>query len=392
MQGRELDEWLRSAVAQGKLHSQGSFSLDTGAAARKFGQYALTDSWQIVARLLRSAVLCAPAVYLEVTKKRTQVTIPGFVSGVSNLKSVFDQVLSSVPEEREFSLAVNSLVTGHCKDLTITRSEPSRIALLKVGQDRQVEVAEAFDLIQTENFTRIEWTESGRPALDKDLDRLRQGFRYSRIPITLNGQRLDIPFGRPRGPGMWKHLGAAKQILVKPSWFQPSTYFWADHHALEFRLYHAQSIRNEVGLATPGLASARLWAGQGQLESSCFLALACCCDPERPGQVDWVYRGQCVDSQLERFAPAGLHAVVACEGLPFDVTGERLIEGPARAARLQLIRDWANCLDDFLQERYPDSGNLAAQRVLYDSKLRDHPHQLPQTRRVVELLQRLRPR
>ncbi|MBT9584206.1 hypothetical protein IV102_12765 [bacterium] len=386
-----MDEWLRSAVAQGKLHSQGSFSLDTGAAARKFGQYALTDSWQIVARLLRSAVLCAPSVQLEVTKTRTQVSIPGFVSGVANLKSVFDQVLSSVPEEREFSLAVNSLVADHCKELTITRGEPSRIALLKVGQDRRVEVAEAFDLIQTENFTRIEWTEVGRRTLDKDLERLRQGFRYSRIPINLNGEKLDIPFGRPRGPGLWKHLGAARQILVKPSWFQPSTYFWADHHAVEFRLYHPQAIRNEVGLATPGLASCRLWAGQSGPEQSCFLALACRCDPERPGQVDWVYRGQCVDSQPERFAQPGLQAVVACEGLPFDVTGERLIEGPARAARLQLVRDWANCLHDFLCERYPNSGDLAAHRALYDSKLRAYPQLLPQTRRVVELLQRLSP-
>jgi hypothetical protein len=316
------------------------------------------------------------------------VQIPGYISGVSQLQSVFDQVLSAVPEEREFSIGVNSLVARPGTRLTITRGEPSRIGRLRM-EGNQVEVAEAMDLLQQESFTRIEWTDARSRSLDKELETIRQHFRYSRIPITLNGKRIEVPFGRPRGPGMFKHLGAAKQVLLKPSWFQPATYFWADHHALEFRLFHPQSDRNELGLPSPSLASSRLWVGGSQPGSGCFLALAFCCDGQRSGRIDWVYRGQVVDSQPEDFSIPAIHAVIACQGLTLDVTGERPVDNQARAARRQLVRDWIDCVHDYLQQRYSKEGVGAVQSALFDGKVLSQEVELPRTPRVAELLQRL---
>lgn len=387
----DLEDWLNKATAGAQFHSTGKFALDTAAAARKFGEYALKEPLQIIARMLRAVVLCGARAEVRLEKRKTLVHVHGLVAAVSQLHQVFDQVLSPSPEEREFSIAMNSLVARPFNQLTIIRGEPSRIARLQMGADRQVEVAEAYDLTQTEAFTQAVWTTPESRSVNADLERLRHWFRHCPAPVTLQGEPLAVPFGKPRGPGLLKHLGADKQVLLKGPWYQPASYFWADHHALEFRLYHPRPERNEVFLPTPGSASARLVCGaDGGQPERCFLVLACPCDAQGPGRVDWVYRGQALGNSAETWPLGGLLAVVACEGLPFDLTGDRPQEGPALAARLQMVRDWVNCLHDLLSERYGQDDEKVAQRALWDGKLRNGPVQLPATRRVAELLGRLR--
>jgi len=403
MDDQQLQSWLRAALDEGIYHSQGSFSLDCSAAARKFGEYALTDPIQVVARLLRAA-FCASCSWaaVKLDRRETSVTLVGFLSGVQQLGQCFDQILSPQPEEREFSLAVNSLASqDSLRELTIVRAESMRVARLSLaGPDRQVQLSEAYDLNQQHNFTHLTWKEKRNRSPAADEQRLREWFRYSPVPISINGQMLDMPFGRPRGPGMLRHLGAARQILIKGPWYQPASYFWGEHHSLEFRLYHPDSSRNQLKLPTPGLASCRMYyahpgslpAGRGPGDRDlCFLCLACLCDRERPSQVEWVYRGQTVLVRPETLPLSGLSAVVSCEGLPFDVVGEKPVEGPALAARCQLIRDWVNVLDDFLAKHYGSGESDRIHRVLFDSKLCKALQVLPQTPRVRELMLRLQP-
>lgn len=394
MEDQELQSWLRAALDEGIYHSQGSFSLDCSAAARKFGEYALTDPLQVVARLLRAA-FCASCSWaaIQLGRRETSVTLVGYLSGVQQLGQCFDQVLSSQPEEREFSLAVNSLASqDSLRELTIVRAESMRVARLHLsGPERQVQLAEAYDLNQQHNFTHLSWKEKRNRSPSEDEQRLREWFRYSPLPISINGKMLDMPFGKPRGPGMLRHLGAARQILIKGPWYQPASYFWGEHHALEFRLFHPDSSRNQLKLPTPGQASCRLGYGHPGPHQLCFLCLACLCDRERQSQVEWVYRGQTVLVRSETLPLSGLSVVVTCEGLPFDVVGEKPVEGPALAARSQLIRDWVNVLDDFLVRHYGAGESQPVHRVLFDSRLCKASQSLPQTPRIRELMLRLSP-
>ena len=394
MAKNELERILQQAQDQGRLHSRGTFTLDVAAASRQFGQYALGQPIDIVARLIRVGALCGGAVQVELSSKTTRVAIAGHWSALGGLAQSFDQVLCEDPAEREFSIALNSIVTRPFQSLGILRGEPGRIAQLKMNQAREVEVAEAVDLAQDLHFTRIEWTTpKGRRSLSADLAQLEKWFGYCRVPLVLNGQPLDVSFGRPRGPGLLKHLGAAKQVLLKGPWYLPASYFWADHQALEFRLYSPQAARNEVRLPTPSLASAHLWAGLREPESGdpCYLTLSFACDLSQPGRIDWVHRGQLLLSETTDFSLPGVTAVVACHGLNLDLLGEKLVQNQALEARRQFIRDWVSCVEDELLARYPEAGQELMLRVLFDTRWRKLPVRLESKGRVAELLRRLSP-
>lgn len=390
----ELDRILQQAQDQGRLHSSGSFTLDVAAASRQFGQYALSQPIAIVARLIRVGALCGGAVQVELSAKTTRVAIAGHWSALGGLAQSFDQVLCEDPAEREFSVALNSIVTRPFQSLAILRGEPGRIAQLLMNQDREVEVAEAVDLAQDLHFTRIEWTTpKSRRSLSADLDQLGRWFGYCRVPLVFNGQPLEVSFGRPRGPGLLKHLGAAKQVLLKGPWYLPASYFWADHQALEFRLYSPQAVRNEVRLPTPSLASAQLWASLREPEAGapCYLALSFACDLSQPGRIDWVHRGQLLQSEAADFSLPGVTAVVACHGLSLDLLGEKLVQNHGLDARRQFLRDWVNCVEEELRARYPEAGQELMLKVLFDARWRKQPVRLEGKGRVAELLRRLSP-
>ena len=389
----ELEQLLERAREQGQLHSTGRFSLDVASASRQFGQYALPEPIAIVARLVRVGALCGGDVQVELTSKKTTLVIGGHWASVSSLAQSFDQVLSKDAADREFALALNSLVTKPFGDLRILRGEPGRIGQLLMNQEREVEVAEAVNLAQDLYFTRIEWSTPKGRSISSDLAKLRAWFRYSRVPIVLNGEPLKIAIGHARGPGMLKHLGAAKQVLLKGPWYKPASYFWADHQALEFRLYSPQVDRNEVGLPTPSLASALLWAGQQQPRdwANCYLTLSFASDLSQPGRIDWVHRGQLVESEPIEFSLPAVTAVVSCHGLSMDLLGEKLVHNQALDARRQFLRDWLDCLEDELSARYPGAGRELLLKVLFDGRWRKQMVRLPAKRRVDELLKRLSP-
>lgn len=390
----ELERILKQAQEQGRLHSRGSFTLDVAAASRQFGQYALSEPIAIVARLIRVGALCGGAVQVELNSKSTRVAIAGHWSALGALAQSFDQVLCDDPAEREFSVALNSIVTRPFQSLAILRGEPGRIAQLQMNQAREVEVAEAVDLAQDLHFTRIEWTTpKGRRSLSADLAQLEKWFGYCRVPLVLNRQPLEASFGRPRGPGLLKHLGAAKQVLLKGPWYLPASYFWADHQALEFRLYSPQEARNEVRLPTPTLASAQLWAGlrEPDPEEPCYLALSFACDLSQPGRIDWVHRGQLLHSEAADFSLPAVTAVVSCHGLNLDLLGEKLVQNQALDARRQFIRDWVSCVEDELLARYPEAGQELLLKVLFDTRWRKRAVRLEGRGRVAELLSRLSP-
>lgn len=389
----ELEQFLERAREQGQLHSTGRFSLDVASASRQFGQYALPEPIAIVARLIRVGALCGGPVQAELGSKKTTLTIGGHWASVSSLAQSFDQVLSKDAADREFAIALSSLVTKPFQDLRILRGEPGRIGQLTMTRDREVEVAEAVNLAQDLYFTRLEWTTPKGRSVSSDLARLRGWFRYCGVPLTLNGETLKMPFGRPRGPGLLRHLGAAKQVLLKGPWYQPASYFWADHQVLEFRLYSPQPERNEVGLPTPSLASARIWAGLHQPKDweNCYLVLSFASDLTQPSRIDWVHRGQLVESEAAEFGLPGVTAVVSCHGLSMDLLGEKPIQNQALDARRQFLRDWLDCLEDELGSRYPEAGRELMLKVLFDGRWRKQMVRLPAKRRVDELLRRLSP-
>lgn len=389
----ELEQLVQRAREQGQLHSTGRFSLDVAAASRQFGQYALPEPVSMVARLMRVAALCSGEVQADLSAKKTSLTIMGHWASVSSLAQSFDQVLSQDAADREFSIALNSIVTKPFQDLRILRGEPGRIGQLLMDKNREVEVAEAVNLAQDLYFTRIEWSTPKGRSLLSDMAKLQAWFRYCRVPVTLNGELLQIPMGHPRGPGMLKHLGAAKQVLLKGPWYQPASYFWADHQILEFRLYSPQALRNEVRLPTPGVASARLWAGAQQPESwdCCYLALSFASDLSQPSRIDWVHRGQLVEREEVEFSLPAVTAVVSCHGLTMDLLGEKLVHNQALDARRQFLRDWLDCLHEELEARYPEAGRELMLKVLFDSRWHKQMIRLPAKRRVDELLRRLSP-
>ena len=389
----ELEQLLQRAREQGQLHSTGRFSLDVASASRQFGQYALPEPVSILARLLRVGAVCGGAVQVELSSKKTCLTIAGHWASVNSLAQSFDQVLSTDAADREFSIALNSIVTRPFLELRILRGEPGRIGQLIMNKDREVEVAEAVNLAQDRYFTRLEWTTPKSRAFSADLPNLEAWFRYCRVPITLNGQRIHVPFGRARGPGLLKHLGAAKQVLLKGPWYQPASYFWADHQVLEFRLYSPQLARNEVALPTPSLASARLWAGSQEPKDweNCSLALSFASDLSQPSRIDWVHRGQLVEREEVEFSLPAVTAVVSCHGLSMDLLGESPVHNQAFDARRQFLRDWLDCLQEELEARYPGAGRELMLKVLFDHRWRKQMVRLPGKRRVEELLRRLSP-
>lgn len=389
----ELEQLLQRAREQGQLHSTGRFSLDVASASRQFGQYALPEPVSIVARLIRVGALCGGAVQADLSSKKTSLTISGHWASVSSLGQSFDQVLSRDAADREFSIALNSIVTRPFLDLHILRGEPGRIGQLVMNKEREVEVAEAVNLAQDLYFTRLEWSTPKGRSLSADLAKLRAWFRYCRVPVTLNGELLQIPLGHPRGPGLLKHLGAAKQVLLKGPWYQPASYFWADHQILEFRLYSPQADRNEVRLPNPSVASARLWAGVHEPKEweSCYLALSFASDLSQPGRIDWVHRGQLVEHEEMEFSLPAVTAVVSCHGLSMDLLGEKPVHNQAFDARRQFLRDWLDCLQEELEARYPEAGRELMLKVLFDGRWRNHLVRLPAKRRVEELLRRLSP-
>ena len=389
----ELDQLVQRAREQGQLHSTGRFSLDVASASRQFGQYALPEPVSIVARLIRVGALCGGEVQAELSSKKTSLTIAGHWASVSSLAQSFDQVLSNDPADREFSIALNSIVTKPFQDLRILRGEPGRIGQLLMNKDREVEVAEAVNLAQDLYFTRLEWSPPKGRSLSADLAKLQAWFRYCRVPVTLNGELLQVPLGHARGPGLLKHLGAAKQVLLKGPWYQPASYFWADHQILEFRLYSPQAARNEVALPTPSVASARMWAGAQEPKewNHCYLALSFASDLSQPGRIDWVHRGQLVEREEVEFSLPAVTAVVSCHGLNMDLLGEKTVHNQAFDARRQFLRDWLECLQEELEARYPEAGRELMLKVLFDSRWRKQMFRLPAKGRVDELLRRLSP-
>lgn len=384
---------MQRVQEQGQLHSRGRFSLDVASASRQFGQYALGDSVAIIARLIRVGALCDGAVQVELTARSTRVSIAGHWAAVSSLAQSFDQVLAGDPADREFAIALNSIVNRPFQDLQILRGEPGQIGQLRMDSDRQVEVAEAINLVQDLYFTQVEWKTPKARSISKDLDQLRNWFRYCRVPLRLNGDLIQVPMGHARGPGMLKHLGAAKQLLLKGAWYRPASYFWADHQVLEFRLYSNQDERNEVSLPEPSLASCRMWAGSRQPSrwERCYLALSFASDLSAPSRIDWVHRGQLVATEAAEFPLPAVTAIVSCHGLNMDLLGEKPVDNQALAARRQFLTDWVNCLEDELAGRYTHGQPELMHKVLFDSKLCKNLLRLPQRGRVEELLRRLNP-
>lgn len=397
MANKKLQQWIDAAVREGRLESRGSFQLDAAAAARKFGEYALQDPLGVVARLIRVACLCGSPVSVNLGRSESSVEFADFTLGLHPLNHVFDGLFSGSPAEREFAIAANTIAVREAKDLIITHFEASKVAVLKLEVDRSVHISEAYNLAHTETHTSVRWQERKPRSVRKDETRLREWFRYCPVPLLINGEEVVVPFGKPRGPGALRQLGASKQVLLQAAWYRPSSWYWADHHALEFRLYHALPERNEVGLRGPCPASGQLWSGAvatrvASHREPCFLALGFGCDVTSPGRIDWVYRGQLVDSAAESgFSLGGVHAVVSCAGLPFDLTGEKPIQRAPFQARQQLIRDWVNSVHDYLDERYPRQGADVVLKVLFDKRWKGQTAPLPRTERVLELLQRMKP-
>lgn len=393
MAQNQLEQLLQRAQEQGQLHSRGRFSLDVASASRQFGQYALGEAVAILARLIRVGALCGGAVQVELGSKTTRLQIAGHWAAIGSLAQSFDHVLSPDPADREFSIALNSIVNRPFQELQILRGEPGQIGQLKMDAERQVEVAEAVNLAQELYFTQVQWKTPQARSVSKDLEQLRRWFRYCRVPVRLNDELLKVPMGHARGPGMLRHLGAAKQLLLKGPWYRPASYFWADHQVLEFRLYSNQAERNEVSLPDPSLASSRVWAGSREPSDwgSCYLALSFASDLSAPSRIDWVHRGQLVESEPAEFPLPAITAVVSCHGLNMDLLGERLVQNQALSARRQFITDWVNCLEEELSRRFPQAGRELMHKLLFDSKIRKQLIRLPNRGRAEELLRRLNP-
>lgn len=391
---RDWENWLEHANRGTVFESRGSFALDLAAAARTFGQYALQDPLEILARLIRVGVLCGhdDPVEIELMRERAQVKIPGNASSIEALSQVFSQVLSPDPAEREFSVALNSLAASAYREFSVLRAQPSRVAVLTSQRPGDFQVMEAIDLNQERFFSVVSWTAGWSRSLSERLDWVRQAFRFCPQPLMLNGQPLQQPFGRTKETGMVRNPLGPRQVLYKPAWYRLASYVPADHHALEFRVYHPTPQRNEVHADWPGPASGRVYVGQPATHyERCFMLFGLACDPERASRVDWVYRGQIVASEEMQLPLPGLVGALACEGLAMDLTGSRPIQSASLRARQQFVRDWLEVLADFLDELFQPGNSLPlAHRILNDRLLRGEPHRLPHTARVKELLARMR--
>ena len=349
---------------------------------------------EILARLIRVGVLCGQAdpVEIELMRDRVQIKIPGNASSTEALSQVFSQVLSPDSAEREFSVALNSLAARAYRELSVLRAQPSRVALLTSQRPGDFQVMEAFDLNQEQFFSVVSWSGGWTRSLSERLDWVRQAFRFCPQPLVINGHPLQQSFGRPNETGMVRNPLGARQVLYKPAWYRLASYVWADHHALEFRVYHPTPQRNEVHADWPGPASSRIYVGQPPShQERCFMLFGLGCDPERAPRVDWVYRGQVVASEEMELPLPGLVGAVACEGLTMDLTGSRPIQTAALKARQQFARDWLEALEDYLDKLYqPPHTVPLAHRILNDRHLRGQTHRLPHTTRVKELLGRMR--
>ena len=148
-----------------------------------------------------------------------------------------------------------------------------------------------------------------------------------------------------------------------------------------------------MALPEPGLASSRFWSASRLPEkwSPCYLALSFASDLSSSSRVDWVHRGQLVESEAANFALPAVTAVVSCHGLSMDLLGEKPVHNQAFSARQSFLADWLNCLEEELSPRYPKAGRSLMLKVLFDTRLHKGPIQLPRRPKVEELLRRLNP-
>lgn len=385
-----LQQRIAAALAEGRCESTGSFQMDVVAAARKFGEYALNDPLQIVARLVRAGQLCQAVVRVELARKSTSVAFAGNPIDPSCLGQVFQGVLSTDAAERELSIAINSILARPFGELNLIRGEASRLARLRVSGGGLVETWEAVDLLQQQSWTEVTWTQPQARSLGQDGTRLKDWFRHSPFALTLNGKPGEVPFGKPRGPGPLRHIGAEKQILLSSAWYMPSSWFWADHQVLDFRIFSPNPEHNRVGALGESLASLRGAAGQA-VGPGCFVRIGVGCDLEGGSRLDWVYRGQTVLSEEVSFALPSVRAVVACEGLPMDLPGQSPVRGNALSARRGMVGQWVDLLEDELQRLYPGTGRRALHRLLFDRKRAQAPFTLTPSAKLANLFARLTP-
>lgn len=370
----DLETLLAQARQEGRVDSSGSFTLDLWGAQRKFREYLLSDPYRYILRIVRAAVFSgADSLVANVAHDKVSIFFPTLPVSAAQLPSLLDRLLGAHGDPaRELAVSINSLLSMEPAKVELLLASGEGSYLLRLAPDSPGELS-SLPEDRHARGTYLNVHRSGgnlfkRLGEPRESQLLRELCRFCPIPLKLNGKLVQTPYGRPRGPSRIALIREEDVVHLSPRWYLPATYFWKNHHAIEYRYYGAEKP-DRIGLLHPSNASITLQ--ENASAQCCHLVLAINCSSSLGNLVQMIHGGQSVAYLEQPFTLGAMEAVVSCDGLSMDLTGEVPVRNEAFERKLDFLLRCAFRLRTWLERRYRGYPleNLPVQ-ALYDRRLR----------------------
>lgn len=351
----EIDSFLEREHAEGKIDSEGVFTLDLLAARRKYREYLLTDPHRYVLRLVRAAVTSG-ATQIDIIANHHWVTVwmDSLPLSSEELPRIFDFVGGNASGPANLAVAVNASLA----------LEPTRVVVAVRDEERNVKL-----VIQPQSGCFLEDIERGPRGTAVQVNHRGGGFwgflresqeqrllhdeaSYCPIPITLNGKLLQPEWSAVRSLSALRPVADSASVLALPP-----NYFWVDHHALEVRILADPTYPlASIGIRRAGRASAVLNYGvpseMGILERCKVLFKLRCGKSKVPNHLQLVHSGQTLGTIVLNLPNSYYEVVADCSQFELDVTGETVVGSDEFRKWKDAVRDWAAAIERFLEFTY----------------------------------------
>ena len=376
----DLETLLAQARHEGRVDSSGSFTLDLWGAQRKFREFLLSDPYRYILRLVRSAVFSgADSVTGSIGHDSVKLFFPSLPLKGEQLPTLLDRLLGAHGDAgRELAVGLNSLLALEPQKVELLLATGDGAHLLRLTPESE---GELHHLPENRGpmGTYLNVQRSGGSLLKRlgepqESQLLRELCRFCPIPLKINGKLVQPPYGRGRGPSRIALVREDDAVQLSPRWYLPASYFWKNHHAIEYRYYDPDK-KDQIGLLYPSKASITLRenapAQPSGLLETCQLVLAINCSSSLGNVVQLIHGGQSVAYLEQPFTLGAMEAVISCDGLTMDLTGEVPVRNEAFEKKLDFLLRCAFRLRTWMEKRYRGYPleNLPVQ-ALYDRKLR----------------------
>lgn len=309
--------------AEGQFHSSGCFTLQAAEARAKLLRFQL-DAGLFLAKWIQAGVsLGSQTIRVELEPKIT-VTLVGEGDCPLRLEPLLKKLEAPIDlpsQSAEASLMLGVLASqseGQDRPLTLHLRDPQQGLLVQIlGEEARARTLEGVG-----RDWSLTLTLSNYPEVDELRQMVKQRCGYSPVPIELEGQQLECPWG-----GEY-HIAEAflsgentRRIQLPDPHTRPCWCVCQDSHY--------------AGRNSPDPATFLLCYSQ---ESHWDAALAV---SDRRGRslIQWVKAGVILEQDFVDLGTPGMVAVVSAHYLRTDLSHTRLLRDEAYQARLALLRE-----------------------------------------------------